>query len=343
VYQKITVAQPQNSTAWHGLGRAYEELAQRTFSGLQRQGPESAYVMALIGESRLKNRQFGSAFFFLKKASDKGSFPGVNSSLAEVYRNTGHAEWARAAESKESPPDCAKNRLACLFGKQQYAAVAKTAARTPEALYWKTKAYNELASQAFAKLLSLPTSAEAHEFRANVHLSQRRYSEAVQELRNALQMSPRSKRLQRELATTLIAVNDLAGASSLLKQLLEQDPESPDLHFILGDVLLRQEQPEVALEHLEASVKARPDLLEARALLGRAYVQVGRGGEAIPHLEAALATDQDGSLHYQLARAYGAAGQQELSREALKKYQELSSADRDAKEAVEAEAQITAP
>jgi hypothetical protein len=40
----------------------------------------------------------------------------------------------------------------------------------------------------------------------------------------------------------------------------------------------------------------------------------GVPANAIPHLEAALDTDDDGSLHYQLARAYQATGQAELAK-----------------------------
>jgi len=63
--------------------------------------------------------------------------------------------------------------------------------------------------------------------------------------------------------------------------------------------------------------------LRARASLGLAYARTSQAERAIPHLKAALELDADGSLHYQLARAYQATGQAELAKPILQKYQEL--------------------
>ena len=43
----------------------------------------------------------------------------------------------------------------------------------------------------------------------------------------------------------------------------------------------------------------------------------------MPHLEAALETDEDGSLHFQLARAYQATGRADEARETRQKFQEI--------------------
>ena len=48
-----------------------------------------------------------------------------------------------------------------------------------------------------------------------------------------------------------------------------------------------------------------------------------RGGDAIPHLEKALALDDDGSLHYTLARAYQQAGNAQRSSELMEQYQRI--------------------
>jgi hypothetical protein len=55
-------------------------------------------------------------------------------------------------------------------------------------------------------------------------------------------------------------------------------------------------------------------------------VQLGRFADAIPHLETVLPEDEDGSLHYQLARAYQGTGQAEKAKPLLQKYQELQRA-----------------
>jgi lipopolysaccharide biosynthesis regulator YciM len=65
----------------------------------------------------------------------------------------------------------------------------------------------------------------------------------------------------------------------------------------------RVRQPAKAIPCLEKAVEADPKQLRARAVLGRAYVDDGQPARAVLHLEAAHPTDEDGSLHFQLARA----------------------------------------
>jgi hypothetical protein len=54
--------------------------------------------------------------------------------------------------------------------------------------------------------------------------------------------------------------------------------------------------------------------------------------KAVAPLQAALETDADGSLHFQLARAYRATGQADLASKALAQFQEM-------RKSAEAEAQ----
>ena len=57
--------------------------------------------------------------------------------------------------------------------------------------------------------------------------------------------------------------------------------------------------------------------------LGLALARLGKYPEAVRHLEKSLELDDDGSLHYQLARAYQAAGSGEKARAAMAQYQEI--------------------
>ena len=81
----------------------------------------------------------------------------------------------------------------------------------------------------------------------------------------------------------------------------------------------------------------------ADASLGLALSRTGKFAEAVPHLEKAQELDDDGSLHYQLARAYQAAGNAAKAQTAMAQYQELQKRNQDQKEEAAREAQITPP
>ncbi|MBV9679895.1 MAG: tetratricopeptide repeat protein, partial [Acidobacteriaceae bacterium] len=103
----------------------------------------------------------------------------------------------------------------------------------------------------------------------------------------------------------------------------KKEPNSANLNFFVGDSLLETEGIEQAVPYLETALKLDPKLIPAHASLGLCYARLGKQKQAIPHLQAALALDKDGSLHYQLARAYQATGQPALAKVMIEKYQQL--------------------
>jgi len=113
--------------------------------------------------------------------------------------------------------------------------------------------------------------------------------------------------------------------------------------FIAGDSLLRLEEPEKAMAYLKTALGSDPSLLAADASLGLALSRLGNHAAAVPHLEKALELDEDGSLYYQLGRAYQAMGQREKATAAMAKYQEILKQAEEQKEAVAREAQIGPP
>jgi Flp pilus assembly protein TadD len=84
-------------------------------------------------------------------------------------------------------------------------------------------------------------------------------------------------------------------------------------------------------------------MLAADASLGLALSRSGKFAEAIPHLEKSVSLDDDGSLHYQLARAYQAAGDAAKARSAMAEYQELLKKNREQKEEAAKETTIAPP
>ncbi|HME01025.1 MAG TPA: tetratricopeptide repeat protein [Terriglobia bacterium] len=348
-FQELSAEDPSNAKMWYGLGSSYEGLAQQSFDQLATVAPGSAYWLDLVAESRLETKQDYSAFYFYHQALAKmASMRGVHAALADVYRDTGHPEWASVEVEKERqlpPPDCAAQRLECDFQAGNFVNIVQATERssTPEAYYWRTRACNKLALDAYFRLGQLPASVETHELKAKIESKRRQYAEAAKEWRAALGLSPGNRHFQKELAIALYRSGDLQGAETLFQDLLQREPEATDLNFFLGDTILNSQKPAEAVAYLEKAVKNDPKLLPAQRSLGLAYMQIGRAGEAIPHLKNALSVDEDGSVHYQLGRAYQAQGERELARVMLEQYQEMHRAQEAENKAVERDVAITPP
>ncbi len=141
------------------------------------------------------------------------------------------------------------------------------------------------------------------------------------EIRAALALQPGDPEIEDALAEALLRAHDLDEAIPLLERLTRAQPANASLLLMYGDALLQDRQVDRAIPTLEqvANVPGAPPT--ARALLGRAYVQAGKYQQAVPPLESALEPDDDGDVHYQLARAYQALGRTDDAQKALQEYQ----------------------
>jgi len=347
-YRAITSQDASDPRAWYGLGKAYESLAAGTFERLNKSAPQSPYIALLLADTRVQRRQYRSAFFFYREAQSKlPDLPGIHAGLAQVYRNTDHADWAAAEQKLEETrpaPNCQSQAAECAFLAQRFLDAAKSAsANNPANLFWATKAYNELAVEAFDRLSQLPESVQIHALKAQILHDHKQNIDAANEWRAALKITPDDTALKRQLASALFDAQDYQGAMPLAAELLTQEPKSPELNYLLGASLWRTEQAEKALPYLEASVAGPAGNPAAEAALGLALEALNKNAEAIPHLKKALTLDDDGSLHYSLARAYRAAGQTQLAASALDEYQKIQKQNQQINDQLAKEAEITAP
>ena len=348
-FEQIARKASESPRAWFGLGRSYEGLAGVAFEKLEKSAPDSSYWFALIADSRMAQKQYSSAFYFYKKALDKPpALRGVHVAISRVYRETGHPDWAAEEEKRElelGEPDCAKEPMVCSFlaGKLHELLELARKQATPESHYWQAQACNVMALAAFSKLAELPSSVEVHELRAEINRNQGRHFEAVSELQKALQLAPDDPKLKKELAFALYLKRDYAAAKTLINELLKLDPDSGELNYLAGDILLYDQKVDQAVPFLEKAVKFSPDIMGAQSALGRAYMDLGDAAKAIPHLKIALPTDDDGSLHFQLSRAYQRTGQDQLAKETLAKYQEITRLKQSEDKKLLEEVKITPP
>ena len=348
-YRQLSAQDETDPRAWYGLGKSYESLATATFDRLNKTAPQSPYVATLLADSRLQRRQFRSAFFFYREAQKTSpDLPGVHAGLALVYRETDHADWAAAEQKQEDAlpsPDCAALPAECAFLTGHLLDAVKTVptAATPATLFWAIKAYNQLAVLAFDHLSQLPESVQIHALKAQTFHDHRQPMEAANEWRAAVNLAPSDPKLKHELIAALFDAKDYQATMPLVAELLPQEPQSPELNYFMGASLWRTEQAEKALPYLETAVEGNSNILPADAALGLTLVALNKNAEAIPHLKKVLALDDDGSLHYSLARAYRAAGQTQLAAETMLQYQKIQKQNDEINRQLAKEAEITGP
>ncbi len=189
----------------------------------------------------------------------------------------------------------------------------------------------------------MPESVELHELKAEILHGRGQDIEAAAEWRAALALSPNDPNIETGLATSLFVAHNYSEAIPILQKLLVHQPNESGLNFMLGESLRRTQQPSKALSYLIAAIQAEPQFLPAHAALGMAYAMLNQNAEAIPHLEKAISLDDDGSLHYSLARACRAAGQMAEAQKAMQEYQQIKQRNQRIDDELSQEAEITPP
>jgi predicted Zn-dependent protease len=334
-FRAISEAEPGSARAWFGLGKSYEALAREAYQKLQIAAPESAWQALIVADVLVSGERFAQALALYREAQQASpEIGGIYEAIADLYDRAGKTEWATAERAKTTahPRDCATRVAECAYLAGKYLDVVSATDNRADApsLYWRTRAYNALATQAFATLDTLPPSAEVHVVRASVHRDQGRPTEAVPELKAALALTPGDRSIEEELAAALYESRNLDEALPLLARLAGPAKTArADLAFFYGDALLRAQQIDNALPYLKAAAAGQPDAVVVRASLGRALLQAGNAAAALPHLEAAAAADDpqsDGTTQYQLAQAYQRLGRPEQAKAALAEYQKRQAA-----------------
>ena len=342
----LAEAQPDDPTALAMIVQSRQALAAEAFDALEKAAPESAYMVRLLADLRLAQKQYPSALYLYRTALDRApTMRGLHAGAALVYRETGHPEWAEVEEQAEAAlgkPECATPSLECDFLAGKLESVAGSWSSTPEALVWRAKANTILADRAFQKLQTAPDSARKYELAASLLSEQERFAEAAEAWKAALDLSPGNPQYEAGYATQLYLSGRVDEAQPLAERLLARSPHDPQWNFVLGDIHLQRLEAEKAAPLLEKAVAADSTLTTARHALGRAYMALEEPEKALPHLKAALSIDTDGSLHYQLGQAYIRLGRRDEAREPLEVSRQLQQQTQE-QQAASQELEISAP
>ena len=184
--------------------------------------------------------------------------------------------------------------------------------QSPPAFYWRARCFEELATQAYVRLYQAdPDSYRVHELTGDVEAAKENDGKAIEEYRVAVAMKPSVPNLHYSLGHLLWKELKTDEARKEFNAELELNPRHAGALRDLGSTYLAEHLPEKALTYLNRAFAIEPQDPDIHRDLGSAYAAMRDNAKAEVEFKAALAGDQDGSVHYQLARIYQAEGKKE--------------------------------
>jgi len=192
-------------------------------------------------------------------------------------------------------------------------------------LYWETKADQKLAIASLSRAGEIdPNSPRMHVLAGDVFRQKRRWSEAEAEYRKALAIDPTSRGARLSLAIVLFTELKTDEALQITKSLLAEVPDDPEANLLAGEILVQGHQFDQAEPYLSKCNGLDPDLIpRLHVLFGQVYAATNRISAAISEYKLGLASDEDGSIHYQLARLYEKSGDKDAAEEEIRISQQL--------------------
>ena len=329
----ITDLNPKLPAAWYALFHAYNDLAQEAIGSFADNAAHTGRPDLLLADALASDGRFADAYPLYRDAlAVLPSMVSIHDAIARIYEQTGHQDWAAIERTKGqlSPAQCANRQALCAFraGRYRTSLSAAGVAKDPESRYWRARAATELTKEALDRLDKLPDSRERREVRAAIATAERRFPDAVRELKAALQFAPKDVTLVGQLGTALYLLRDYEPALAMLAPIMEQPPANEDVRVLTAysDSLLQMDRVEDAVRYLRRAFTADTSDRAASLSLARAYIRQEDFRAALPLLEWQLAGDTDGSVHVLLSRALAGLGQTEKAEAMLAKSQEIQRA-----------------
>ena len=195
-----------------------------------------------------------------------------------------------------------------------------------ESLYWSVLADQRLAvlSLAYAGEVE-PNSVRLHELLAESYRDREKYAEAEAEYKIALSVNPNEFAALIGAATNYLQELRIDLAHEMIQNAIVQNPSDPEANYLMGEVLFAEHKFSDAEPYLKAGLSTRAELIpRIHALLGQVYASQGDTQRAIDEYKLGLPSDDDGSVHYQLARLYQKTGEAKLAGEAFANSKTLS-------------------
>jgi len=185
-------------------------------------------------------------------------------------------------------------------------------AHSPPAYYWRARCYEKLAMVAYLRLYQAdPGSYRAHQLMGDLDAVKGDDKDAIEEYRTAIAQKPSVPNLHYSLGHLLWKNLQTEEARTEFETELAINPRHAGTLHDLGNTYLLDHQPETALPFLNRSLAVEPGDPELHRDLGSCYTQLRDYRRAEAEFKIAVAADDDGSVHYKLARVYQTLGEKD--------------------------------
>jgi tetratricopeptide (TPR) repeat protein len=291
-----------------------------------------------VNISSLIERAFASPDAPLTPASADVQ-PSGTLALSNAYAESLYAsgEYAKCSEAlRPTLRSISSDQLQVLASCSFYAGDFETASKAAQhlksntasrvqGLYWESKADQKLAIGALLRAGEIDAdSPRMHVLLGDIFRQARNWGDAEAEYRKAVALDAKSHSGRLSLAIALFSELKIDEALEVDANLLAEDPNDPEANLLAGEILVQRNLYAEAEHYLDKCRNLKPEFLpRLHVLLGRVYVETDRIPAAISEYKAGLSTDEDGSVHYLLARIYQKAGKKEAAAEAFKDSQRI--------------------
>jgi tetratricopeptide (TPR) repeat protein len=276
-----------------------------------------------------------------RTAKTQASYSGMNRNAAEKYYASGQFQKCAVQLRPALATMRAEDLLllaACSFftgdfetASRATAALPTVSAHQPDALYWSIKANEQLAFRSLARFEQLePNSARSHILLGDIYRQRRVYDDALNEYRKALEVVPDDPAAMLGMASAYLGNDNVDKTLETLRAALPHSPDDPELNLLMAEALIAHHDVAEAEPYLYKSMSAKAQMLpHVHALLGEVYAEAGRTQDAINQLKRGTQSDEDGSVHYQLARLYRQAGDNKSAADALEEMKAIKKQQRE--------------
>jgi tetratricopeptide (TPR) repeat protein len=323
-----TLAKRHSTTPWSLALYADEMLMQgRPLEAVD------AYKQAAAVSSASQRATFVAVLHAMSSPTGDSVDPTISPSSVDrviaVLQTTPDQDLAVCPDpAKSDQPTPPKNRnsnmqtMVCAYLQRDATGSAAAAANhlasspdDPESLYWSVKANEIRAVEALAQFEHFaPHSAATFNLVGDLYRRRMQPDSALEEYSKALAIDPHDIPALMGSASAYLSIGNMEKSVAAVEVALADSPDNPRLNLLMGESLVNLHHYPDAKTYLERCIAATrqphsdPGTLDlaprAHALLGRVEAGLGDVPDAISEMNLGLASDQDGSLHFQLSRLY---------------------------------------